>query len=113
MTLQQARASKDKPKGKRGGAESEKVLAYRHDDRRVNNPEVGMVTPDTDPESGRTRWAYDPPLDPALQFDVGRAEVERIIDDALESDDADAMRDALATLKRMSAPYLAWTGKAE
>jgi hypothetical protein len=32
-----------------------------------------MVTPATDPEAGKTRWAYDPHLDPALQFDPARA----------------------------------------
>jgi len=54
-----------------------------------------MVDPDSDPDEGKTRYAYDPHLDPALQFDVGRAQVERIIDDALESgDDAPVARGA-------------------
>src|SRR5690606_3552996 len=60
-----------------------------------------------------TKWEYDPHIDPALQFDVGRAEIERLIDDALASGDADTMRGALEELKRASAPYLNWTGKAE
>lgn len=89
------------------------VLSYRHLDKRVNNPEVGMVTPDTDPDEGKTTWAYDPHLDPALQFDVGRAQVEKIIDDALGSGDEAAMRSALETLRRMQSAYLTWTGKAE
>ncbi len=89
------------------------VISYRHLDKRVNNPEVGMVTPDTDPDEGKTTWAYDPHLDPALQFDVGRAKIEKIIDDALASGDEAAMRSALETLRRMQSPYLAWTGKAE
>ena len=89
------------------------VLSYRHLDKRVNNPEVGMVTPDTDPDEGKTTWAYDPHLDPALQFDVGRAQVEKIIDDALGSGDEAAMRSALETLRHMQSPYLTWTGKAE
>ena len=42
------------------------ILSYRHADRRKNNPEVGMVTPDTDPDQSRTKWAYDPHIDPAL-----------------------------------------------
>jgi adenine-specific DNA-methyltransferase len=94
-------------------ADSADVLSYRHADKRKNNPEVGMVDPDTDPGEGKTRWAYDPHIDPALQFDVGRAEIEKIIDDALASGDESTMREALATLKRMSEPYLNWTGKAE
>ncbi|CAK0778457.1 adenine-specific DNA-methyltransferase [Gammaproteobacteria bacterium] len=89
------------------------VLSYRHADRRKNNPEVGMVTPATDPEEGKTRWCYDPHLDPALQFDFGRAQVEKLIDDALTSGDQATMRAALEELRRYSAPYLHWTGKAE
>jgi adenine-specific DNA-methyltransferase len=38
------------------------VLSYRHTDKRKNNPEVGMVTPESDPDEGKTRWAYDPHL---------------------------------------------------
>lgn len=52
------------------------VLAYRYADRRVNNPEVGLVSLETDPEQPKTRWAYDPHLDPALQFDSARAKAE-------------------------------------
>ena len=89
------------------------VISYRHAEKRRNNPEVGMVDADTDPDEGKARYAYDPHLDPALQFDVGRAGVERLIDDALASGDEAAMREALVTLKRMAEPYLAWAGKAE
>jgi len=49
------------------------ILSYRHPDRRKNNPEVGMVTPATDPDEGRTRWAHDPHLDPTLSW-TGKAE---------------------------------------
>lgn len=98
---------------KTGVADEGGVISYRHGDRRRNNPEVGMVDPDSDPDEGKTRYSYDPHLDPALQFDVGRAQVERIIDDALESGDESAMREALVTLKRIAEPYLAWAGKAE
>jgi adenine-specific DNA-methyltransferase len=97
----------------RSPAAAPQVLSYRHADRRRNNPEVGMVTPDTDPDARRTTWAYDPHLDPALQFDPARAGIETLIDDALASGDADVMRAALAELKRRQAPYLAWAGKAE
>ena len=90
-----------------------KVTKYTHDDRRVMNPEVGLVKPDNDPETKKTTWRFDPHLDPELQFDSGRAQIENLIDEALASGDADQMRDALAELKRMQAPYLNWTGKAE
>ena len=89
------------------------IIAYRHADKRVNNPEVGMVTPATDPEAGKNRWAYDPHLDPALQFDPQRARLEALIDDALASERPSDMREALQELKRLQSPYLAWAGKAE
>ena len=89
------------------------VLSYRHDATRVNNPEVGMVHADTDPDGERTGWQYDPHLDPALNFDSARGTIETLIDNALASDDPERMKDALAELKRLQAPYLNWTGKAE
>ena len=89
------------------------VLAYRHFDRRKNNPEVGLVNEASDPEQAKTSWTYDPHLDPALQFDSARAGAEKLIEDALAGDDPAAMRHALEELRRMGAPYLQWTGKAE
>ncbi|WP_236102188.1 hypothetical protein [Methylotetracoccus oryzae] len=89
------------------------IIAYRHTDKRKNNPEVGMVTPATDPDGDKTRWAYDPHLDPALQFDSQRAAIETLIDEALASGDAERMREALEELKRRQTPYLNWAGKAE
>jgi adenine-specific DNA-methyltransferase len=93
--------------------EDAKVIAYRHKDTRKNNPDVGLVSPETDPEAPKTVWKYDPHLDPELQFDSARAQAETLIDDALASGDADAMREALLQLKRMAAPHLNWAGKAE
>ena len=89
------------------------VLSYRHGETRVNNPEVGMVHAGTDPDGEKTVWAYDPHLDPVLNFDSARGGIEKLIDDALASDDPDRMKDALQELKRLQAPYLNWTGKAE
>ncbi|MBP7468182.1 MAG: site-specific DNA-methyltransferase [Thauera sp.] len=105
------------PVARSAAGEAAQIISYRHADRRKNNPEVGMVTPATDPEAGKTRWAYDPHLDPALQFDPARANIEKLIDDALEgyanSGDPDRMREALEELKRLQSPYLNWAGKAE
>lgn len=103
------------PRGRGAGGEgdSAQIIPYRHGDRRRNNPEVGMVTPATDPAQPQTVWSYDPHLDPALQFDSSRAAIEKLIDDALASDDLDTMREAIKELKRLQSPYLAWTGKAE
>jgi adenine-specific DNA-methyltransferase len=47
--------------------------------KRVNNPPVGLVTPETDPDTDsrgilqNARYAYDPHLDPQLQW-AGKAE---------------------------------------
>ena len=101
------------PSARSAAGEAAQIISYRHADKRKNNPEVGMVTPATDPEAGKTRWAYDPHLDPALQFDPARANIEKLIDDALESGDTDRMREALEELKRLQSPYLNWAGKAE
>ena len=52
------------------------IETYEHKDKqRVNNPPVGLVTPETDPESGEKKksYAYDPHLDPELQW-AGKAE---------------------------------------
>ncbi len=97
--------------GKRG--DQTEILSYRHPDKRKNNPEVGMVKPENDPEQPKTVWQYDPHLDPALQFDSSRAQIENLIDDALKSQDEARMRAALEELKRMQQPYLNWAGKAE
>ncbi|WP_414814829.1 site-specific DNA-methyltransferase [Rhizobium sp. IY2] len=97
----------------RRSGEPAEILSYRHGETRVNNPEVGMVHAGTDPDGAKTRWAYDPHLDPVLNFDSARAGIENLIDDALESGDPERMKDALEELKRLQAPYLNWTGKAE
>ncbi len=58
---------------KKTAATAADILSYRHPDRRKNNPEVGMVTPATDPDEGKTRWQHDPHLDPTLSW-TGKAE---------------------------------------
>lgn len=119
---------------RRRNEEAPQIIAYRHPDRRANNPEVGMVTPLTDPESGRQRWAYDPHLDPALQFDSQRGRVEALIDEglsagaahtewarnetlalidhALVGPDAAAMREVLGTLRARQQPEFLADGPA-
>ena len=89
------------------------VLYYRHNETRVNNPEVGMVHAGTDPDGDKKKWSYDPHLDPVLNFDGARGAIEALIDNALASDDPERMKDALVELKRLQQPYLNWTGKAE
>src|SRR5579875_3571507 len=53
-----------------------RIESYEHRDKqRVNNPPVGLVTPETDPDAGqqKKRYAYDPHLDPQLVW-AGKAE---------------------------------------
>ena len=103
-----------KPKARAADAgEEAQVLSYRHPDRRKNNPEVGLVNEASDPQQPKKEWAYNPHLDPVLNFDSARAELENLIDDALASGDVDAARAALQEIKRRGAPYLQWAGKAE
>ncbi len=105
-------AVKGRSKNAQGEGEAA-ILSYRHGHKRKNNPDVGVVTPETDPEQPKTTWAYDLHLSPELQFDSSRAQIETLIDDALASGDETVMRAALETLKRQQSPYLNWSGKAE
>jgi len=56
-------------------AKKKPIEQYDHKDKqRLNNPPVGLVTPQTDPESGKkTKYQYDPHLDPQLVW-AGKAE---------------------------------------
>lgn len=57
------RAMADKKPTKR------KVESYQHKDKkRLNNPPVGLVTPETDPEAVRKKYGYDAHLDPAVNL---------------------------------------------
>ena len=50
------------------------VENYTHADKeRVNNPPVGLVTPETDKDAGKKTYAHDPHLDPQLVW-AGKAE---------------------------------------
>ena len=50
------------------------IESYDHAGKdRVNNPPVGLVTPDTDPEAGATGYRHDPHIDPCLSW-AGKAE---------------------------------------
>lgn len=113
VPVEQSRRGRSRRRSSGGQQGPVQVISYRHDQTRVNNPEVGMVHAATDPDGDKTIWAYDPHLDPVLNFDSARAGIERLIDDALASDDPERMKDALQELKRLQAPYLNWTGKAE
>ncbi|MDD5222685.1 MAG: site-specific DNA-methyltransferase [bacterium] len=69
--------SRNKNVGKGTGATGAKhaIESYEHKDKkRINNPPVGLVTPDTDPDAGQKKtYTYDPHLDPQLQW-TGKVE---------------------------------------
>lgn len=95
-------------------SEKKPIEQYEHKGKeRVNNPPVGLVTPETDKEIGKKKYSYDPHIDPALQFDSPRSQVEKIIDDGLQAETLEEAKAALHELKKRQAPYLNWTGKAE
>ena len=59
-----------RPKGEAG----RNIATYEHSDKeRVNNPPVGLVTPETDRDTGEKTYAHDPHLDPHLAWS-GKAE---------------------------------------
>ena len=52
----------------------QRLLAYAHlDKRRVNNPPVGLVTPDTDADTRTQTYCHDQHLDPSLSW-AGKSE---------------------------------------
>ncbi len=54
--------------------EQRDIEQYEHENQqRVNNPPIGLVNPDTDPEEDAKKYAYDPHLDPQLIWS-GKAE---------------------------------------
>jgi adenine-specific DNA-methyltransferase len=55
-------------------AQKRKVENYTHpEQKRINNPPVGLVTPQTDRDAGKKTYGYDPHLDPTLQW-AGKTE---------------------------------------
>ena len=90
------------------------IEQYDHQDKeRLNNPPVGLVTPQTDIETAKKIYAYDPHLDPSLQFDSRRGQIEQIINDGLAAESLEDAKAALAVLQELQEPYLNWAGKDE
>ncbi|MDP9174670.1 MAG: site-specific DNA-methyltransferase [Planctomycetota bacterium] len=71
MAKKQGKAVRKAPAAKA----KRKIEQYDHKDKtRMNNPPVGLVTPQTEsPESPKKTYAYDPHIDPSLQW-AGKAE---------------------------------------
>lgn len=59
---------------KRAASAVKDIDQYTHTDKeRANNPQVGLVTPETDKDAGKQTYQYDPHLDPQLNW-AGKAE---------------------------------------
>ena len=63
------------PRPRRSEYQAKRPIEYydHRDKQRLNNPPVGLVTPETDRDADRKTYAYDPHLDPQLQW-AGKAE---------------------------------------
>lgn len=58
----------------KGNSKEREIDQYDHKGKtRLNNPPVGLVTPETDRLNGKIRYEYDPHLDPQLTW-AGKAE---------------------------------------
>lgn len=59
---------------KTSNPDNKPIEQYDHKGKeRCNNPHVGLVTPETDKDSGKKTYEYDSHLDPALVW-AGKAE---------------------------------------
>jgi len=67
-----------KSKAKKG---KKAVEQYTHDGKkRPNNPPAGLVTPETDPDSPKKVYAYDPRRDPQLIWSGKKENTEFSVD---------------------------------
>jgi len=95
------KAKRAKPRITAADEGAAQVISYRHTDKRKNNPEVGLVNEASDPQQPKKEWAYSPHLDPVLNFDSSRAELENLVVDALSgglAHDAQQQGEVLAWL---------------
>ena len=92
---------------KRARKSSKKPIEqYEHKDKqRINNPPVGLVSEKTDIDEGKKTYRYDPHIDPELQFDNQRSEIENIIDSGLSAETIEQAKTALTELKRRQEPH--------
>ena len=45
---------------------------------RANNPPAGLVTSETDRDAGKKTCAYDPHIDPSLQFESQHSQIVEV-----------------------------------
>lgn len=68
------KSKKERVRMPRNTGNQKPIEQYTHDgQKRLNNPPVGLVTPDTDKDGQKKTYEYDPHLDPQLVW-AGKAE---------------------------------------
>jgi adenine-specific DNA-methyltransferase len=88
---------------------------YQHtEERLLLRPDVGLQ-PQFRPKKPPRTYRYHPSLDPALSWDIAadRERAEALIARIEKATDIADARAVAAELRRLSAPFLQWTGKAE
>ena len=95
-----------------------KIDSYDHSkEQRPNNPEAGLVNPDTDPDPGdKTPYQHDVHIDPELAWDDGalRRKIDDIVADALNAGSLEQVQNAIKELPgRYGTAFLDWAGRAE
>ena len=69
------------------------IESYAHTDKeRVNNPPVGLVTPETDKDVGKKTYAHDPYIDPQL----GWAKLAKNLKAEIDQERIEAYRGAVS-----------------
>src|SRR3990172_10875976 len=66
-----------RPRSPHKHGDGKPIEQYEHKGKqRANNPPLGLVKPENDPDTGKRCYAYDPHLDPHLVW-TGKAEHAR------------------------------------
>lgn len=95
---------------------SKDIGQYDHKDKdRINNPPIGLVTPDTDIDFPKKQYSYDPHLAPELKWDSQKIRddwIERL-NSAINEPDLEKRKEFLGSLLNGSQQWLQWAGKAE
>jgi len=57
-----------------------RIEDYNHKkNKKLNNPDVGLVNADNDSNNKPKMWSFDPHIDPELNFDLKRCNIEKLI----------------------------------
>jgi adenine-specific DNA-methyltransferase len=107
-------ANKSKPAKAKKTRDPKDAQAYDHEEKLLLRPDVGLQ-PQFKRKKPPKTYRYDPSLDPALSWDgsADRERAEALIARIEQATDLTETKAAAAELRRMSRPFLNWTGKAE